>query len=161
MVIRLAEILVLAIVLGCGSRSQQPRPLLPTTADSGVETTSIARDPTPPVSAVAVNSSKVPDGFPKQINVDEALAVIDHLLLSGQGCGGMTWEGKFWSMYSNDYKGETKTPWIDRPAKVSAMYAYGAEGHFLAAITIDQQEYRRNNRTEKLLTWKRDQSTER
>lgn len=103
--------------------------------------------------AVVVGCGSQPP--PSQIPVDVALAVIKPLEPSLVSCGGMEWEGQDWPMYSHQYSREVDSPWFDWPVWLKATFVYSGKDHFLTAIIIDGHEYRRDNRSEDILTWRR------
>lgn len=102
--------------------------------------------------ATAVGCGSQP---PPSIPVDEALAVIEPLEPSVQSCGESKWDGDDWAFSSFYYSGKVKTPWLRRPTDIDATIVGGGRERFLVGMTIDGHEYRRDSRTEKVLTWRR------
>lgn len=93
-----------------------------------------------------------PAGYPAEIPVDEFAAFVKTLQPTGQGCGGMTWEGKFCGFFCNTYA-KTQNPWIKIPVELDASYAKTKTGTFLTAAMVGKNSYRRADRTMNNLVW--------
>ena len=86
------------------------------------------------------------DSLPKTITVKSALAIIQKAEVSGQGCGGGTWNGESWGFYLNMYKDLVMLPWSLEPQKVQAGFVYGRTPveHHLIEFSGPGFRYRRS-----------------
>jgi hypothetical protein len=124
-------------------------------ADEGA-LTSLPDDSEGGESIVAAVVSPQPEGYPNKISLKAVEALLRTLGNNhGQGCGVATWEETRCGFFVNEY-GRIQTPWCDKPVLFSAGYAQmKKDGNFLICVWLESQEYCRDNRTERSLTWRR------
>jgi len=103
------------------------------------------------VVALAVLDAEDPkpatNALPTKLTVKEVLAIIGKTEITGQGCGGCTWNGENWGCFVNDYKA-MKLPWNQEPQEeMSAGFAFGRKPveHHLIHFSGPGFSYRRFN----------------
>jgi hypothetical protein len=76
------------------------------------------------------------------------LAILARSEVTGQGCGGATWNGEPWSFYISSYK-PVALPWTSKPEEVSAGFVYGKKPvqHHLIEFSGPGFRYRRETDT--------------
>ena len=62
--------------------------------------------------------------LPKTIAVKDVVAILSKTKITGQGCGGATWNGEKWSFYVNAYK-PVSLPWNPEPQRVESGFVFG------------------------------------
>jgi hypothetical protein len=97
-----------------------------------------------------------PEGYPREIQLDQVEGVLKSLKIASLGCGLTRWEDKSWGLSTYSFQDKVESPWRKKSVSIQARYANSEKENFLIGIVIDHQEYRREKRTDDRLVWKRD-----
>ncbi len=106
----------------------------------------------PPKHFILNPDERRPVTYPAEISIKQLEEFLKAQRLTGQGCGGMNWEGTFCGMFCNDYE-VAKTPWLKEQVELNACYAQTKTGTFLASFMLGQNRYDRDDRSKDKLTW--------
>lgn len=93
-----------------------------------------------------------PVDYPAEIPLKELEAFLKTQRMTGQGCGGMTWEGVICGMFCNTYAA-TSTPWLKGQVELDACYAETKTGNVLVSLKLGRNRYSRADRNTNKLIW--------